>query len=326
MPAIWVALAGCAATPSAGDTREPSQPGSSDVSDEATDDTDVEQDRLGFDHCLQVRHSNTDVPHELHDGDTVATGDRVRVTVTTSEDAYLYLAFCSHHKLTIYPSQRGVPTRAGSLACIPGCSRELIFDKAPGPEVLYLIVSQVKLSMADPKPARTIGNAGHDHVECDTALDAKLAVSPPVRASRKPADGKPADGKSADDRPARKPARRLAASQAKKNVRRDEAVPPRVPKKPRRPLKNILRGVAVAKKPKPQPRLPEVKGSFTSTSKQGAGSAAPPPPDPDFLRSPGQNVWYDNGLGDSSEVVAADYEGIAVVRYGFTHVASISPP
>jgi hypothetical protein len=115
-----------------------------------------------------------------------------------------------------------------------------------------------------------------------------------------------------------------------------------VPKRRRRPLKNILRGTAVAKKPKPQPRLPEAKDSLTSTSKQatasgsssvrqspaqsGARSATAAPPDPDFLRSPGQIVWYDDGLGDSSEVVAADREGIAVVRYVFTRVASKSLP
>jgi hypothetical protein len=66
-----------------------------------------------------VRHPKIDVPHELHDGDIVTTGDRIHVIVTTSEDAYLYMAYCSNHQLAIYPSRRGVRTRAGSPADIP---------------------------------------------------------------------------------------------------------------------------------------------------------------------------------------------------------------
>jgi len=38
-------------------------------------------------------------------------------------------------------------------------------------------------------------------------------------------------------------------------------------------------------------------------------------------------MWYEaDGANGPGEVVAADTDGIAVVRYRFTHVAPTSPP
>ncbi len=82
----------------------------------------VEQGRLGFEHKLKVRPSKTAMAHELHelhDGDTVMTGDRIHASAVTPEKAYLYVAFCTRHELAIYPSQHGVHTIAVSPMFVP---------------------------------------------------------------------------------------------------------------------------------------------------------------------------------------------------------------
>src|SRR5262249_6550163 len=56
---------------------------------------------------------------ELHDGDTVRNGDRIRVLVRTSENAFVYLAYCEGSALTIYPSERGILAHGQSAAQIP---------------------------------------------------------------------------------------------------------------------------------------------------------------------------------------------------------------
>lgn len=270
--------------------------------DEAARGIHIEHGRLGFDHALQVRRSKDSVPHELHDGDTVMSGDRIRVSVATSEDAYLYLAFCSGHELAVYPSQRGVRTRARNLTLVPEGGGELVVDGDPGPEVLYLILSRTELSLADPYLVDAIAVTGHGtkEVDCGAGLDTKLA--------------------------------KLTSGGPPKALGRS-------------PTKNVLRGEIVRKKPMPvslarkrggllSPKSAQMAstGSGSSSDHGGsepidAGAAAPPPDDPDFARSPGEIVWYgSDGLNGPGEVVATDADGIAVVRYGFTHTAPTSPP
>jgi hypothetical protein len=137
----------------------------------------VERGRLGFDHALEVRGSKTAVFHELRDGDTLVTGDRIRASVTTSTDAYLYLAFCADQHMQMYPSQRGVRTRAGQLAVVPEGDGELVLDNHPGSEVLYLIVSQDELLQADPHLAALVAGDGARPVSCDASLDTGLVKS-----------------------------------------------------------------------------------------------------------------------------------------------------
>ena len=132
----------------------------------------VEPGRLAFDHAVEVRRSSG-VALELRDGDTVMTGDRIRVSVRTSADAYLYLAFCAGQHLQIYPSQHGLRTRAGDLVLVPDGGGELVLDSQPGVEVLYLIVSRDELSRADPDLAALIAAAGDGikAVDCGASLD-----------------------------------------------------------------------------------------------------------------------------------------------------------
>jgi len=160
--------------PSAGD-----HPGSQGGPAEVTRGMHVERGRLGIDHALEVRDSKTAVSRELRDGDTVTTGDRIHASVTTSTGAYLYLAFCAEQHLQVYPSQRGIRTRAGELVRVPEGDEDFVLDSHPGSEVLYLISSQDELSAADPDLAALLaaGGDGNRPVDCGASLDGKLMKS-----------------------------------------------------------------------------------------------------------------------------------------------------
>jgi hypothetical protein len=215
---------------------------------------DIQPGQLGFDHSLQVRRSLTGVPRELRDGDTVIAGDRIRVVVQTSVDAYLYLAFCSQRGLTLYPSQGGVRTQAGVLASVP-LNTDLVVDDEPGTEVLYVVASTVDISLADPRLAAALAtkrpsNAAQD---CGPTLDASLRSPPSVP--------------------------RPAALQA---AQRQLA-----------PTPKVIRGQPVAKRPMPASVESLSPSSFHTAEPPTSPSFAPsPPPDPDFVRHPGNIVWY----------------------------------
>ena len=287
------ALVGCAST-SRAHSAGPQEPGGSPSGpdDDATRGIHVEQDRLGFDHKLEVRPSKTAMAHELHDGATVMTGDRIRATVVTSEDAYAYLAFCAGHELAIYPPKRGVRTTAGSSTPVPQGTGEIVVDGEPGTEVVYLIVSRTELSLADPRLSAQLAAAGQDGkiVDCGASLDAEFA------------------------RPAQQGGSAKAAAPS--------------------PKTQLIRGRLVAKKHRP---VPHTRGDHRPADPTASGSGSAPPvgtessalpqDEPDFIRSPGTIVWYGaDGAADPGDVVAADADGIAVVRYRFTHIARSSSP
>jgi hypothetical protein len=266
------AMAGCTGAPQ---PRHATPQGAGDPTSPAGSDErglHLERGRLGFDHALQVRRSRTGVSHELHDGDAVMTGDRMRASIQTSEDAYLYLAFCAHQELAVYPTQGGIRTRAGEVMAAPQAGTELVFDGDPGPEVLYVILSRTEISVADPRLAAALAaqRPSNTPVDCGTGFEAKL-VKPPNNAG---------------------------------------SAGPTAPHST-----NVLRGAVRRKKPISSTRAPD-------------GHNPPPdpdferfPPDPDFERNPGAIVWYRvDGATGPADVVAADDDGIAVVRHAFRHV------
>ncbi|HSS03455.1 MAG TPA: hypothetical protein VLM79_40605 [Kofleriaceae bacterium] len=160
----------------------PARSGSPAPGAEVTRGASAGAGRLGFDHVLQVRRSATADPHELRDGDTVMTGDRIRASVATSADAYVYLVFCAGRQFQMYPSQRGVRTKAGDVVRIPQGAGELVLDDQPGSEVLYLILSRNELSIADPSLASLIATTGDGStaVDCGSNLDMRLRKSTEV--------------------------------------------------------------------------------------------------------------------------------------------------
>jgi hypothetical protein len=152
---------------------DPAERNGSSTPIEVTRGIHVEAGRLAFDHAIQVTRSNVTVPHELRDGDTLMTGDRLRVFVVTSIDAHLYLAFCASQHLQMLPSPHGALSKAGQLASIPGAGGELLLDDQLGSEVLYVIVSQPELSQADPALSARIATASDptQTVDCGATLD-----------------------------------------------------------------------------------------------------------------------------------------------------------
>jgi hypothetical protein len=126
--------------------------------------------RLGFDHTVQLRRSDGAL-RDLQDGDRVTFGDGLRVSVRTSEDAYLYVAFCSHHELRVLPPTGATRTRAGERLMIPAQGAQFLVDDEPGNEVLYVILSRRELIVADPRPAGAPSRAGED---CTASLDPEL--------------------------------------------------------------------------------------------------------------------------------------------------------
>jgi hypothetical protein len=280
----WVSLllamsaAGCTGAPQL--RTAPPQAADSPSSLESSDDTrgiyvDVAQ-RLGFEHTLKVRRSENGAPHDLQDGDTAMTGDRIHLSILTSSDAYLYLAFCAHRALAIYP-QHGIRTRAGDLMSAP--DRDLVLDDIPGPEVIYVILSRRELSIADPKLAAAIAAQRPSGMttDCGPSFEATLVGNPA------PSTGKPTPSTT-----------------------------------------QVLRGERLRKKPRNamRPDLRASGGNHPPNPKAAPLLIANPPPDPDFERNPGIIVWYGHdGATGPSEVVAADDDGIAVVRHAFVHVS-----
>jgi hypothetical protein len=164
-------------------TEQPGGPGSPPRGAEVT--RGIQEGRLGFEHVLQVRRSVTELPRELHDGDTVMTGDRIRASVMTSADAYVYLVFCGGRQLQTYPSQRGVHIKAGAAVLVPEGGGELVLDNQPGSEVLYLILSRDELSLVDPSLGSVIAATrnGQTTVDCGSNLDLQLMKSTGVTAA-----------------------------------------------------------------------------------------------------------------------------------------------
>ena len=182
---------------------------------------------------------------------------------------------------------------------VPEGSGEVILGGDPGPEVLYLILSRTELSLADPHLADAIAAAGRGikAADCGESLDAELA------------------------RPAHPDGAALTVTAA--------------------PTPSVLRGFHVPKKRMPaaplrggrRPWSLHAGGGSGSSSHPGgpqpvaAGAAENQQDEPDFIRSPGAIVWYgaDGALGPR-DAIAADVDGIAVVRYRFNHVAPTSSP
>jgi hypothetical protein len=159
--------------------RQPGRPAPPQEVPEVTRGLHIVEGRLGFDPAIQVHRSDTAGLHELHDGDSVITGDGIRASVRTSADAYVYLAFCADQRLEMYPSQRGVRARAGELVLLPEGGRELLVDEHAESEVLYLILSRNDLPMADPDLAALVAATGDtsNAVDCGASLDSKLMKS-----------------------------------------------------------------------------------------------------------------------------------------------------
>jgi hypothetical protein len=151
----------------------PAAPGSSPRDEERG--LHVEVRRLDITPVVQVWRSPSGPPRQLDDGDKVTSGELLRVSVRSSADAQLYLAFCAHDELTVYPPHGAIPLRAGRETVVPDGTGAIVVDQVPGQEVIYVIVSRTSLADVDRGVARALTAPRRDRpVHCDASLDAEL--------------------------------------------------------------------------------------------------------------------------------------------------------
>jgi hypothetical protein len=129
---------------------------------------------------------------ELGNGATVIDGDRLQIHVRTSQDAHVYLAFCSQNAgnskypgLKVFPEAGAIYARAHETTVVPHRQAEVVLDDKPGQETMYLILSRVEISSSDSSLAQVIAAArqGSQSADCGTPFQAAVAGA---RAESKP--------------------------------------------------------------------------------------------------------------------------------------------
>lgn len=135
----------------------------------------------------RTQHGQPITLDEIHSGDIVQDGDRLQLTVRTSQDGYLYLAFCSqqardprYRGLSVFPDNGGgIPVVANQPTLAPARDAEIVLDNQPGPEALYLILSRHELSRADTGLADVLAAArrGREATDCGASFQAAVAGS-----------------------------------------------------------------------------------------------------------------------------------------------------
>ena len=141
----------------------------------------------------RVRGGQPTMLLELGNGDTVIDGDRLQVHLRTSQEAYLYVAFCSRKAkdprypgLKVFPEQGVIHTRAYEATVVPDRRAEIVLDNQPGRETLYLILSRTELSGSDAGLAQVIAAArqGNRSADCGASFQAAVAGSGKQRAPK----------------------------------------------------------------------------------------------------------------------------------------------
>jgi hypothetical protein len=134
----------------------------------------------------RTHHRQSITLDEIHSGDTLMNGDRLKLSIRTSRDGYLYLAFCSpraknprYHGLSVFPERGGIPMVANQLTLAPPGDEEIVLDEQPGQEALYLIVSGDELSRADARLADALAAARQGRGTTDCGVPFQAAVSRP---------------------------------------------------------------------------------------------------------------------------------------------------
>lgn len=104
----------------------------------------------------RVQHGRSVTIDDVRTGDTVIDGDQLQLSVRTSRDGYLYLAFCSqhakdprYHGLAIFPETGTIRLIAHEITIAPGAAAAIAVDHKPGRETLYVIMSRSELPSAD---------------------------------------------------------------------------------------------------------------------------------------------------------------------------------
>lgn len=134
----------------------------------------------------RTQHGQPITLDEMRSGDIVQDGDRLQLSVRTSKDGYLYLAFCSqeateprYRGLSVFPDQGGIRLIANQPTLAPASNGEIVLDNQPGQEALYLILSRNELSRADAGLADVLAAArrGRETADCGAPFQGAVAGS-----------------------------------------------------------------------------------------------------------------------------------------------------
>jgi len=132
----------------------------------------------------RMHHGRPVMVLELSSGATVIDGDRLQASIRTSQDAYLYVAFCSQHAkgrryagLKVFPDEGALHVRAYETTIVPDRAAEIVLDDKPSQEVLYLIVSRADLSSSDSELAQVLDSARTGSQAADCGSPFRVAVS-----------------------------------------------------------------------------------------------------------------------------------------------------
>lgn len=132
----------------------------------------------------RIRRGQPTLHFELRNGDTVLSGDRLQVSIRTSRDAHLHVAFCSQQGkdprypgLKVFPDSGAIRARAHQTTIAPDPAAEIVLDDKPGQESLYLILSRSELSSSDSELAQVIATArqGNQSVDCGPSFRDKVS-------------------------------------------------------------------------------------------------------------------------------------------------------
>jgi hypothetical protein len=216
--ALWVAVACGGSRPAIGTTPAPADTGSGEPPD-ATRGMDIElagspvagsdapfvlETRL---RARRMQHGQPITLDEIRSGDTVLDGDRLQLSVRTSKDGYLYLAFCSqqardprYRGLSVFPDKGGgIPMVANQPTLAPARDGEVVLDHQHGQEALYLILSRHELSRADAGLADVLAAArrGREATDCGAPFQAAVAGSHKRTTGRRGWNGGPREASAA---------------------------------------------------------------------------------------------------------------------------------
>jgi hypothetical protein len=105
----------------------------------------------------------------------LVNGDLLQLSIRTSQQGYLYLAFCSqhdtgprYHGLSVFPPQGSIALTANVARTVPSRVGEIALDNNPGRETIFIVVSKTELSRSDSRLADILDGArqGAESADC----------------------------------------------------------------------------------------------------------------------------------------------------------------
>jgi hypothetical protein len=123
----------------------------------------------------------------------LVSGDRLQLSIRTSQRGYLYVAFCSQHDtgarvhgFSVFPAKGSIELTPDVERIVPSIKEEIKLDDHPGRETIFIVVSKTELSRSDSRLANILHGArqGADAADCDSL---QRVAAGPAKPAAKPA-------------------------------------------------------------------------------------------------------------------------------------------